>query len=247
MTVQQLLHRALWILPLALQAVVAIVMLMRGLHKQLPYFFCYTTYVVLSNILLLAILKYPNLYFWAYWVQGLIGWSLGFAVIYEIYATLLREYTVLQKTGAYLFWITGILLVTVAVSTAVSAPGSDTSRILQTLYTLQRGVRLVEFGLLIALFVFASFFGLSWKNYVFGIALGFAIYLSIQLAVVAIRAYAGKNLDQLVSWLQSIAYTLGILVWAFYLVRRWQPAELRLIPRPELAAWNDTLRDLLHR
>ena len=222
-------------------------MFVRGLHKQLYYFFSYTVYVVLSNLVMLAILPYRQVYLWSYWIQNLISWAIGFAVIYEIYATLLKEYTVLQKIGAYLFWLMGVLLVSTALWTAFEVPGSDVSRLVQTLFTLERSVRIVECGLLATLFIFASFFGLSWKTYLFGIALGFALFLSMQLAVVAMRAYFGSGLGQLFNWLQQITYNLGVLVWMFYTIKSWRPADLRVLPKTELAAWNETLQELLHR
>lgn len=243
----QLLHKALWLIPPLLQAVIGTVMVVRGLNRRIPYFFSYTTFVVLSSIALLLVHPYPGIYFWCYWIQNLISWILGFAVIYEIYARLLSEYPVLQKVGAYLFWFMGVILVMIALWTGFSVPGSDRSRIVQTMLTLERSTRIVECGLLVALFVFASFFGLSWKNYLFGVALGFAIFLSTQLAVVAIRAYTGPKLNPLFSWMQSIAYTLGILVWTFYVLKAWRPADLRILPKTELVAWNDTLQELLHR
>ena len=240
-------RQILWLTPIILQAVVAIVMWVRGLHKRLPYFFSYATYIVLSNIALAGMQRHPRVYFYGYWSQDLLSWALGFAVIYEIYANLLLDYAVLQKLGALLFWIMGIILVSVALWTAVSVPSSDISRFLKPLLTLERSVRIVECGLLVVLFVFASFFGLSWKNYLFGIALGFAIFLSTQLAVVAIRTYTGESLNRLFSWLQPISYNLGVLVWTFYVVQLWRVADLRTLPKTELAAWNETLQELLHR
>jgi len=261
--VQHILHRVLWLTPIILQVVIATAMVLRGLHKRLPYFFSYTAYVAISTLAMLAILPYRQShfwsYFWSYWLQNLVSWGLGFVVIYEIYATLLKEYAALQKVGAYLFWLMGILLVTIALWTAFSTPNSATSlasdpslspemsRLVQSLFTLERSVRIVECGLLAALFIFASFFGLSWKSHLFGIALGFALFLSIQLAVVATRAYFGARLSEAFNWLQQITYNSGVLVWTFYVARRWQVADLRALPRTELAAWNEALQQLLHR
>ncbi len=244
---QRILESVLWMAPIILQAVIAIVMWVRGLHKRLPYFFSYTTYIVLSNMALIGIHRHPRTYFYGYWVQEVLSWTLGSEVIYEIYANLLKEYAVLQKLGAFLFWIMGLVLVLIALWTAFNVPGSEVSRLLQALLTLERSVRIVQCGLLVVLFVFASFFGLGWKNHLFGIALGFAIFLCMELALVAIRTYTGARQDQLFSWLQSISYNLGVLVWTLYVVKRWRVADLRRLPKTELAAWNDTLQELLHR
>ena len=188
-------YRTLWLGPLALLVVIVTVMVIRGLHKRLPFFFSYATFVVLSQIPLAIVHnRYSQSYETAFWIQEFISWGLGFLVAYEIYASLLNEYPALQKLGTYLFWVMSIVLVIIALWTAFQEPGSDKSRLVDAMYRLERSIRIVEVGLLLALFVFASFFGLSWKNYLFGIALGFAIFLSTQLAVVAIRAYLESKL-----------------------------------------------------
>jgi hypothetical protein len=197
----------------------------------------------------MVIHKHPNtwVYFYAYWIQEAVCWVLGFALISEIYANLLSEYAVLQKLGTVLFWIMGLALVSVALGTAFSVPSSDRYYVLQTMLTLERSVRIVQCGLLVVLFVFASFFGLSWKNYLFGIALGYAIFLSMELAAVAVRAHVGNSLNKLFNWLQLISYNVGVLVWTFYVVKRWRVEDLRLMPKTQLAEWNETLQELLHR
>jgi hypothetical protein len=245
--VQHILQRVLWIAPLILQAVILIAMVVRGLYKQLPYFFSYTAFVVLQSMTLLALYNHKNIYLYGFWFGELVSWILGLSVIYEIYANLLREYAALQKLGTILFWLAGFVLVMIAVWTAFNAPGSDQNRVYQALLTTERSLRIVQCGLLVALFVFASFFGLSWKNHLFGIALGFAIFVCIELAVVAIRAYSGASLNEFIIWLKSGSYALAILVWAVYVIKARRVEDLRALPKTELAAWNDTLQELLHR
>ncbi|HLQ50730.1 MAG TPA: hypothetical protein VK129_04480 [Terriglobales bacterium] len=229
-------------------AIIAIMMVLRGLHRRLPFFFSYATFVVLSQIPLVVMRnRYPQSYEAGYWIQDFISWGLGFLVAYEIYASLLNEYPALQKLGTYLFWVMGIVLVIIALWAAFQEPGSDKSRLVDAMYRLERSVRIVEVGLLLALFVFASFFGLSWKNYLYGIALGFAIFLSMQLAVVAIRAYFESKLEELLAVLQLVSYNLGVWVWTYYVTKRWRAEDLRLLPKTQLAEWNETLQELLHR
>jgi hypothetical protein len=243
-------YRTLWLAPIALLAVIATVMVVRGLHKRLPIFFSYATFVVTSQVVLLFItlLGYHATYQVGYWIQDLISWALGFLVAYEIYTNLLNEYPTLRKLGTGLFWLIGIVLATIAVWIAFREPGSDQSRLLEAMVILERSVRIVEVGLLLALFVFASFFGLSWKNYLFGIALGFAVFLSMQLAVAATHAYTGSKLKVLLGVLELISFNLGVWVWTLYVVKRSRAEDLRLLPKTtQLAEWNETLQELLHR
>jgi hypothetical protein len=247
MSIQNILGTVLLVTGTTLELAVVVVMLVRGLYRKLPYFFIYVAYDATNTVVLAALQKHRAIYFYGYWYGEVINWVLMLAVIYEIYASLLKEYAALQKVGAILFWIMGAVLVSIALWTAFNSPGSDTFRFLRTLLTLERSVRIVQGGLLIVLFIFASFFGLSWKNYLFGIALGLALYVCADLAVVAIRAYGGKTQNWSFILLKPAAYNLGALVWTVYVLKSWRVADLRALPKTELAAWNETLQELLHR
>lgn len=244
---QQILQKVLWLAPIALQAVIITAMWVRGLYKQLPYFFAYTAFVVANSTVLLPLYRYKIIYFYSSWAGELVSWILGIAVIYEIYASLLKEYTTLEKLGTWIFRIVCMVLAIAALWTAFSVPSSDTMIFSQRALTLERSVRIVQCGLLVALFLFASFFGLSWKNYLFGVALGFAIFVCVELAIVGIRAYFGPTRNQFYVWLKSGSYNLGVLVWTFYMIKAPRMANLRTMPKTQLAEWNETLQELLHR
>jgi hypothetical protein len=245
--VQLTLETALWLIPLILESAIVIVMLVQGRFRQLPYFFCYLIYDIVISLALKGVEKNPDVYFYSYWYSELISWVLVLAVVYEIYSSLLKEYAALQKLGAILFWVMGIVLALIALWTAFHVPGSESFRFYKTVLTMERSMRIVQSGLLIVLFIFASFFALSWKNYLFGIALGFAVFVSVELAIVAVRAYGGKGEHLLFRWLKPASYNLAALVWSVYLLRRSRAADLRFLPKTELAAWNEALQELLHK
>src|SRR5438552_3693037 len=107
---QEKLAKILLFTPYILQAAVLIAVLVRRMYRDLPYFFSYTTNIVVQSIVLFAVAPHKTAYFYVYWGGELISWMLGMAVIYEIYAALLKEYAVLHKFGTLLFRIMGIVL-----------------------------------------------------------------------------------------------------------------------------------------
>jgi hypothetical protein len=246
--VKDVLETVLLVAGTALEGVLVGLMLFRGFYKKLPYFFTYIAYDVANTLVLWGLQKHhPVAYFHGYWYGEIVSWVLILAVIYEIYASLLKEYTSLQKLGAILFWFMGVVLVLVAFWTAFNSPGSDTLRFIRAVLTLERSMRIVQAGLLMVLFVFASFFGLSWKNYLFGIALGLSIFIFAELAIVAVRTFGGKAQNLFYVLLKPASYDLAALVWMVYLVKSWQAKDLPALPRTQLVEWNDTLQELLHR
>lgn len=248
-TVPEVFRQIFWYAPIPLQAIVLIVMWLRRQYRVLPYFFAYNAGIMLQVIVCLSLGKSSPFYMDAYWSGELISYALGLAIIYEIYASLLREYAVLRKIGIVLFWVTAGTLLLVAAWTAYNSPGADTERFVQGLLTLDRSVRIVQCGLLIALFIFASFFGLSWKHQLFGIALGFAIFACTELAVVAVRAYAGHTQfsSPFYRYLNAGSWDVALIVWMLYLIKQWRAPDLRALPKTELGAWNETLQELLRR
>ncbi|HTC94776.1 MAG TPA: hypothetical protein VK699_15150 [Terriglobales bacterium] len=247
MTVRHIFETAFWYVPSVLQTILIVTMLVHRLYRQLPYFFSYTTVITVTTIFYLILEPKSSLYLYSYLLGELITWALGMAVIYEIYANLLKEYAVLQKMGTILFWLTSIILVLIASWTALNTPGADVERLAKGFLTLERSLRIVQCGLLVVLFLFARFFGLSWKNYLFGIALGFATFVFFELTVVAVRAYTGVSQVPFYRFLKPASYDLGLLIWTVYVIKAWRPVDLRVLPKTELAAWNDALQELLHR
>ena len=247
MIAYQILEFLFWYVPIAFLVILTIAIVARRLYQQIPYFCAYIAVVDLQGIGLWILGKQSPFYTPFYWSGNVVSWVLGIAVIWEIYAKLLKEYAVLRKVGRVLFWIVGAILVLVAMWTAHRAPGADAERVLRGALTLERSVRIVQCGLLLVLFVFSSFFGLSWKDQLFGIALGFAVYVCTELAVVAIRAYTGHTQIPFYRYLNPAAWDVALIIWTFYVVKQWRPATVPKLPKNDLAAWNDTLRDLLHR
>lgn len=247
MTTRHILEQVFWHAPTALQAILLVGMLVQRLYRFLPYFFFYNAILLLQAALLLPLGRQSPLYADVYLCGQLLSYALGLAIIYEIYARLLKEYPVLRKIGIVLFWATAGILLAVAAWTAYHTPGADVDRFAKGFLTLERSVRIVQCGLLLGLFIFSSFFGLSWKDQLFGIALGFAVYVCTELAVVAIRAYTGYTQVPFYRYLNPASWDVALIIWTFYVIKRWHPVKLHKLPKNDLAYWNDTLRDLLNR
>lgn len=240
----------LWIAPAALQVLIVSAMLKRRLVREFPIFFAYTTFHVVRAIALF-LLRHQLAswdYFYSYWTAQAASSVLGFAVIYEIFSHVFRSHEALRTLGFMLFrWVAAVLLL-VAVVAAASAPGSDTNQLMAGVVILERSVRVVQCGLLFFLFLFSSSFGLSWRHYVFGIALGFGLFASVELVAVTMRAHFGSVADATWSLVNSAAYNCTVLIWVGYLLGP-QPAQraVQMPPKAEIDEWNQALLQLIRR
>jgi len=245
----------LWVTGAVLLLLMFGAVLQRKLVREYPVFFAYATFQVLLTAVLFSIhllqlqhrAGYAD-YFYAYWTTQAISIVLGFAVIHEIYCGVFQHYDALQRMGGILFACAGIALLALAIWTAMSAPGAGTPGIVSALLLLERSVRVMQCGLVFFLFVASSYFGLPWQNYRFGIALGFGVFASIELAAIAVRSQWGASVAAACSQINSAAYTSGVMIWVCYLLAP-QPASqyAGVAQHNDLEKWNQALQEMLER
>jgi hypothetical protein len=217
----------LWCAQPVVQAAVALALWRRKLHKQFPVFFAY----VLAQIGIFA-LTFPlrsadnyEWFFYAYWAGAALTAMLSFRVIHEVFIDVFRSYSNLKDLGTVLFKWTGVvmLLVSVVVAFSNSAKGDPGGAggdvwgvaMAMAVTSLQRSVRLVQCGLILFLLLFARFLGVSKRQQSFGIALGFGLFASVELILLAL--YSGGYLDvRLMALVNTTMYDFAIVVWLGY-------------------------------
>jgi len=245
----------LWVTGAALLVLTFAAVLRRRLFYEYPVFFAYAAFQVLgtalrSGVHLLQLhhrVSYGD-YFYTYWETQAISIVLSFAVIYEIYCGVFQRYDALQRVGGILFACAGIALLAAAGWLAVSAPVAGQPGIVTAVLVMERSVRVMQCGLVLFLFLAAFYFGLPWQNYRFGIALGFGVFASIELAAVAVRSQIGASVAAACSQINSAAYSFGVMIWLCYLLAP-QPASqfVGVAQHNDLKKWNQALLEFLDR
>ncbi len=252
MTLVRGLFYAGWIAPAIFQALIVVVMIRRRLVREFPVFASYTAFqVVYFSVRFSLFLFAPDRYSWffyASWLGKATELALGFAVIYEIFSHAFRPYPAIHKLSGLLFkWATGILLFLVVIASA-AAPVSGGSQTVFNFFLLDRALEIMQCGLLLLLFLFSSYFGLSWRHYLFGIALGFGLYGTAELTLAALRTEFGSSLDSAFNLVVPLAYNCSVLIWVSYLLRP-EPVRRSINLKAEdgLREWNHELLRLLNQ
>lgn len=238
----------LWLAPVVLQTALAIVMRIRRLDRELPAFFAYCAFSAVQTPILFWIYHRTTAYFYCYWVAEAVSAILGLAVIYEVFLHVFQRYDSSSRLAQSLFRWVGAALVLTAVVTAMAVPGNDANRLMAVSLVLGRSVLLVQCGLLLFLFTAAAYLRLSWRSRAFGIAMGFGLFVGVQLAEGAVRAQVGLISQETLSLVKMASYNCAVLVWMTYLLAP-QPAEVPA-PAPRLEhvkSWNQALLQLLLR
>jgi hypothetical protein len=90
----------------------------------------------------------------------------------------------------------------------------------------------MQCGLFFLLIILTKLVRNCWRQHVFGIALGFGLFASIELMLVTVVMYFGNRSGASISLIKSAAYNAVTVLWVLYLRR---PSEvipvLEVIPR----------------
>jgi len=168
------------------------------------------------TVLLASIGRRSPSYFYAYWISECLVAMFGFLVVEEVFRKAFERRLGLQNMGAAFYRYSLLLLIVTAVLIAVFVRGNESNKLIAGILTLKRTQSFVRVGLVGCLFAFVFLLGLPWGNYSVGIALGFAFYGTVELAVMVARSHYGSSFDRIWVWSVLCAGACQRLVWAAY-------------------------------
>jgi len=223
------------------------------MNKAFPAFFCYAIFEAAGGLTVYLMDVIPSVgartYWWSYFLFLLFEGCIKFVVVGEVFTHLLRSYPPLGKLAKVL--ISGVGIILVFTATMIAAYASPASFwLISTTQALGRSVSVVQCGLILFLFGFASHFHLSWGRSAFGITLGFGVAASVHLAYWALAAdWLFGQKSYLLDFLIMAAYHVCVLIWFYYLLVPQRSATASAVPVPEhnLEVWNRELERLIQQ
>jgi hypothetical protein len=247
----KLLSFYLWIAPHLLLVLVAVLLWKRRLHIEFPAFALYVWYEITEFIVLFTIsgtgFQQQLWYYRLFLITLAMSAVLRFGVIQEIFNNIFREQGKVNSLARVsLRWTTGVLLLGVVLF-SIFASGEIPHGVLAGAAWVSRGIAIIQCCLVLFMFLFSRLLGLSLQNYVFGIALGFGILSSVELASSAMRiGDLSESTARALNLLTTGGYHIAVLIWLGYL---FAPARVivqpRELPAGELHHWNTELERFL--
>lgn len=243
MSLLRLTTLALWIVPLAMQCAIAVVMLRRRLVGQFPFFFSYTLLLPVRDFTLSFLPnpgdRYASVFFWGEAVAILFS----LAIVFEIGWHFVQRYPFL-KLFLRVLWISALVAGAVSLALLFWTKGSGgTDVVLEWITLSERSARFLQLCLLIVASATMSRLGLTWRDYSLGIAAGFGVYAALDLVLLELRGHLHVLGDSAFVLLRSAAYNLGVLIWAFYFLRPLDGIPVERLPGNNVANWNETLAE----
>jgi|ERR1700722_16657685 hypothetical protein len=235
----------LWAAQPILQSAVAVILWRRKLIKQFPVFFCFllaqvANFAVIFPLWLSSDTNY-RVYFGFFWLGEAVNAILGFKVIHEIFIDVFRPYHTLKDLGTLLFKWAGVVMLLVSVVVAFSN-SYDQSPMVHAVTTLQRSVRIVQFGLILFLLLFSRFLGVSRKQVSFGISLGFGLFAGVELLLMALNSGGFVKQNNL-NLINMLTYMMAVCIWIGYSLLRKEAREAA-VNHLQTQRWEQGLADL---
>ncbi|HYL93747.1 MAG TPA: hypothetical protein VEW69_11400 [Alphaproteobacteria bacterium] len=199
-----------------LMAAVAILILRRKLIAQLPFFFSYTVYAVISSLLRFLSSNNVKEYFYVYWTTEAIYAVLSLLAIHEAFYRVFRNFYGLRW---FRLLLPGVILFLIVMVVLRSAPGPQpgSHRVIAQIISLKIAVSLLQVGILGLFLLLVWFFHMRWRQYEFGIALGFGVTAVSTLALYLLRSEIGTKFNQILQNSSPIAYIIAVMTWlAFF-------------------------------
>jgi hypothetical protein len=240
----------LWIAPHALQIIIAIVMVRRGLWREFPVFFAYTLFTIVEQGTLFVLdhrtSVTPEQYWRDRWVFLAFEVPLRFAIIFEIFSSVFRDYSGLKRLTRIVFRVATVVLLFAAIIVIAQAPDDRTFPILSRVHLLELAVSIMQSGLLLLLIGFASYFGLSWRSSAYGFAFGLGIFATVRLATAAVRVWNGSIDGHVFDIVTMATYHCCVVIWLVYsLAPEAARRKVKELPENTLEQWNAELQRLL--
>jgi len=234
----------------ALQVLVAVTLYVRALHRKVRYFYAYVIWQTIAVTVMYAMLHLlPYKYFfYSYWGNNVVNLCLGLAIIAEVFHRIFEPYESIRHFARLVLRWSALLLTVIGAILTLYRQVAFTEPLLTVFMVAERSVRIVQLGLILCLFALSRYLHLRWKNYIFGVSLGFGFYALVVLAGLTVRMFYGRPIAQIENILQGTAYCIALMIWSYYVL---QPDVVKIpivsLPSVELERWDHALSELLGR
>lgn len=241
-----------WFAALLLQAVLVGVLLVKRMWVNFPVFVAYSTATLFATGLLYSLflvgVSHRLVYVIVYWLCEAAGLFLGLAVVCEIFNNLLSSYPALKKLATQVLRGAVLFLVVLGCVVAYIQPWGEHDPIRVPMMVVEQAGRILEVGLLLFLFLFASAFGLHWRQYVFGIALGLGIFVTVELVAITMRLQFGIAANSIFTVVRTISYNSSLFIWIAYILAPELAVNPAEVPkRAQLEQWNRAVMELIYK
>jgi len=237
-----------------LTAWLAILFVRRKLHSEFPFFFLYLIASVLIPVVRLAFHHDYLVWFKVVWITEAIYIALALLALHEAFRKVFEAFEAFYEKRW--FWLFFPLVVTaifaIAIAYSLDSPPVQASRLISLILTLGTAVSLVQVAIFGLFFLLVRFHGIHWRDYPFGIVLGFTIIALGSLWGNWSRSVFGTKFNRFFAYAPAVAYIFAVIIWLDIFLRpQFEPKwRLRITPEQlldEVSQYSKIFQRLLGR
>jgi hypothetical protein len=222
------------------------VMVRKDLRKSFPMFFLYNgTYAAVSvflNVVYLANGAASPVYFYIFWILNTALMLLEFTVMHELFVHSVKPYSGLIDLAKMMFRWAAAFLLLVAALNAFATSGSGLMKCVAATVYLNRGLRLMQCGMLLLFFLFERRLGLSWRTRVISASIGLGLNAACSLCLTFFRArYPSGGLGFDLTENGVYLAVVGAWIACFWLPQGGHQNVMESPRKLIFQRWNDTL------
>ena len=218
-----LINYVLWLMAPAVMLAIAARMLRSGLRREFPCFFNFVVFGIVTFAVEFLLRNSAN-YYYVYWVITALGVLFSFAVLVELVQKVVDGTKTLEHWNIPLFcWCALAAMAMVGMWPLASSMDNVTNGI----FVVNRTVRVAQFALAFFMVMFGAALGISKRNLLFGIAIGFGFFSVVHLLVMVSVEHQTRLSNTTLSRVSSAAYVISLFIWLAYAVMATKDADLR--------------------
>lgn len=211
----------------------AAILVRRKQHRKFPFFFLYIVSSILLLLVRLSVSSNYRVFFMVSWGTEAIYVILALLALHEVFRTVFAAFY--EKRWFWLFFPVVVITISVlAVVYRLGSPPTQANQVISLIISLGMAVNLVQALLFFLFFVLVWFNGIGWREYPFGIVMGFAAIAIVIFTVEWARSVFGTKLNVAWSYAPAVAYILAVILWLNTFLRPPEPEpQWRLKITPE--------------
>ena len=211
----------------------AVILLWRKANRQFPFFFLYVSASIFIGLFRAAVANNYLLYFEVYWTTEALYIVLALLALHEVFRKVFAAFY--EKRWFWLFFpVVVIAISALAVIYRLGSPPAQANQVMSFIISMGMAVNLVQALLFVLFFLLVWLNGIGWREYPFGIVMGFAAIAIVTFAANWARSEFGTRLNVVSSYAPAVAYILAVIVWLNTFLRPPEPEpQWRLKITPE--------------
>lgn len=201
--------------PMLLLSVLLGFLLKKRCWRSVPWFFSYVTFALCADLARFITHNQRTAYLWTYWTTEAVHAVVGVGVMYEVAR---RVFGNLGRSWWPRLLFPGMIAVSLILTVGrfSAVPSGLPNRAITLILLGEIFISFLEVIMFATLVTLVPVLGLQWRQYAFGVAIGFGVYSTVTLLTTTRFSVLGITYYFSWAWGLVFSYSCCVLIWLFF-------------------------------